>query len=175
MAERLLRPDCFTGFGIRTLSSTMRRFNPLSYHNGSVWPHDNAIVIAGMLRYGLVEAATRTAAGLLATSPSFDHRLPELFGGFSRAEYHFPVPYPTACSPQAWSAGAPLLVLRAFLGLEPELHRGVLRLDPHLPEGVSVSLQGMRLGPGRLSLDAERTEVHVTEAPPGVEVVFGRP
>jgi glycogen debranching enzyme len=174
VARRLLAPDCFTGFGIRTLSSAMGAYNPLSYHNGSVWPHDNAIAIAGMMRYGLVDEARRAAEALLGAAPWFDYRLPELFGGFDVSEYPFPVPYPTACSPQAWSAGAPLLVLRAFLGLEPDLHRGVIYLDPQLPDGLYLEIGGVRMGEGRLTLRAEGTDVEVEEVPPGVEVVRGR-
>jgi glycogen debranching enzyme len=170
VARRLLEDDCFSGFGIRTLSSAMEAYNPLSYHNGSVWPHDNAICIAGMVRYGLVDEALRASAGLLDAARWFGHRLPELFGGFDSSEYPFPVPYPTACSPQAWAAGSPLLLLRAFLGLEPDLHEGRLRLAPVLPDGVTIELNGLRMGSGRLSLKAQGRRVEVIEAPAGVTV-----
>lgn len=111
LTHRMMRPDMFTGYGVRTLSSTNPAFNPLSYHCGSVWPHDTAIIAAGMLRYGHVEGEHLALALLDATTPS--GRLPELFGGFDRSRTQRPVPYPTSCSPQAWSAGAPLLLTAA--------------------------------------------------------------
>jgi glycogen debranching enzyme len=173
VARRLLDEDLFSGFGIRTLSSTMKAYNPLSYHNGTVWPHDNGIAISGMLRYGLIGEATKATAGLLVAAPFFDHRLPELFGGFSVQEFPFPVPYPTACSPQAWAAGTPFLILRSFLGLEPDLHHGVLYIDPKLPDGVSVELGGIELATGHLSLRVHGTDFECQEVPPGVEVIRG--
>jgi glycogen debranching enzyme len=173
VAGRLLRPDCFSGFGIRTLSSEMAGYNPLSYHNGSVWPHDNAIAIAGMMRYGLVDEAAVATKAMLKAATGFGYRLPELFAGFSSEEYASPVPCPTACSPQACAAGAPFLVLRALLGLEPELQRGRVYLDPHLPPDFSVEIAGLRFGEGRLSFRAEGTSVDVEEVPPDVEVVIG--
>lgn len=118
LAERLLQPDMFTGFGIRTLSTDNPAFNPLSYHCGSVWPHDTAIVAAGLYRYGFTDEGRRVAEGLLdAAEPN--GRLPELFAGFGRDEQPTPVPYMSSCSPQAWAAGAPLLLARAMLGIEP--------------------------------------------------------
>jgi glycogen debranching enzyme len=174
VACRLLRPDCFTGFGIRTLSSEMLAFNPLSYHNGTVWPHDNGLAIAGMLRYGLVREAQLVTEGLLGSAPFFTYRLPELFGGFSAAEYAFPVPYLTACSPQAWAAGTPLLLLRAFLGLEPNVPEGVVYVNPQLPGDLSLEIRGVPIGGGRLSVRAVGADAFVTEVPPGVEVILGR-
>lgn len=108
LARRLMADDMFTGFGIRTLNAANGGYNPLSYHCGSVWPHDTAIIAAGMLRYGLAEGHTLTAA--LFDAADHRGRLPELFGGFDRARRGRPMPYPTSCSPQAWAAGAPLLL-----------------------------------------------------------------
>lgn len=118
LMERLLEPDMFTGFGIRTLSTDNPAYNPLSYHCGSVWPHDTAIVAAGYARYGNAEGARVIAEALLgAAEPT--GRLPELFAGFDRDAQPAPVPYASSCSPQAWAAGAPFLLTRALLGLEP--------------------------------------------------------
>lgn len=118
LAKRLLAPDLFTGHGIRTLSTMNPAYNPLSYHCGSVWPHDTAIVAAGLFRYGFEHEGRTVAEGLL-DSASVNGRLPELFAGFDRAEQPVPVPYMSSCSPQAWAAGAPLLLARAMLGMEP--------------------------------------------------------
>ena len=96
VAEHLLSPEMFTGWGVRTLSSAMGAFDPVSYHNGSVWPHDNAFVVAGLMRYGFVEEAQRIADALLQAAAHFGGRLPELFCGFDRSEYPEPVPYPTS-------------------------------------------------------------------------------
>ena len=104
VAERLMSPEMFSGWGVRTLASDMGAYNPASYHNGSVWPHDNAVIAAGLMRYGFVEEAQRIATALLDAADYSDGRLPELFCGFSREQYSEPVPYPTACSPQAWAA-----------------------------------------------------------------------
>lgn len=100
VAAHLLSPAMFSGWGIRTLASSMGAYDPMSYHNGSVWPHDNALCVAGLVRYGFDREARRVAAGLLAASPVFGHRLPELFGGYDRTETGRPVPYPTSCSPR---------------------------------------------------------------------------
>ena len=107
VAEHLLSPEMFTGWGVRTLASSMSAYNPMSYHNGSVWPHDNALIAAGLMRYGYVEHAQRIATGLLDAAARFGGRLPELFCGFDRTEFDAPVPYPTSCSPQAWAAASP--------------------------------------------------------------------
>lgn len=140
-----------TGFGVRTLSSEMGAYNPMSYHNGSVWPHDTAIVVAGLLRYrhipGALELATRLGEGLLDAADAFGGRLPELFCGFPRSEFPVPVPYPTSCSPQAWASAAPLLLVRSFLGLDPDVPHRTLTVLPHLPQRWGrVELTDLRLG-----------------------------
>jgi glycogen debranching enzyme len=119
-AERLLAPDLFTGWGLRTLSSSNRGYRPVSYTIGSVWPHDTAIAVAGLARAGFGDRALALARAMVAAAPHFGHRLPELFCGFDRAALGFPVPYPAAGSPQAWSAAASLLLLRALLGMRPD-------------------------------------------------------
>lgn len=115
LARRLLEPDMFTGFGIRTLSSQNAGWNPLSYHCGTVWPHDSALIAAGMFRYGLLNEALQLTNGLLDAAGCCSNRLPELFAGFDREEFNSPVPYPSSCSPQAWAAGAPIMLTHALI------------------------------------------------------------
>ena len=163
VAAQLVSPAMFSGWGIRTLAADARGYNPLSYHCGSVWPHDTAIAIAGLAAYGCDEAAQRIALGLLDAATASGGRLPELFGGFSRDELSNPVPYPTSCSPQAWSAASPLLVIRALLGFEPDVTAGTLAVRPRLPDGIGrLSLHDVRLGEERLRIDATRHDVEIT-------------
>ncbi len=168
----LMSPTMFTGWGLRTLGSTMGAYNPMSYHNGSVWPHDTAIAVAGMLRYGFVEAAQRTATALTDAAEAFGGRLPELFCGFDRGDFSGPVAYPTSCSPQAWAAATPWFLLRSLLQLEPDLPAGRLELAPVLPPTWRpAELTDMCLGDGQLSLTVTREgDCGVTEAPDGLIV-----
>jgi glycogen debranching enzyme len=115
-----------SGWGIRTMSTLDRGYNTLAYHNGTVWPHDNSLVAWGLARHGRWQEAQRIARRLLEASSYFDHQLPEVFAGFSRTDTPFPIPYPTAARPQAWAAGAPVLLLQLLLGLEPDRRRHVL-------------------------------------------------
>ena len=118
VAERLLADDMFSGWGIRTLSTRSPAYNPMSYHNGSVWPHDNAIAVAGLKRYGHAAAALRVATALFdVAGTARDHRLPELYCGFDRGEHAAPVAYPVACVPQAWASAVPFMLLQALLGV----------------------------------------------------------
>jgi glycogen debranching enzyme len=115
LVEHLMSPQMFSGWGVRTLGSTMGAYNPISYHNGSIWPHDNALLVAGMVGYGFVDEAQRLAGALFEAAAAFGGRLPELFCGFDRAEYPVPLPYPTSCSPQAWSSAAPVQLVSSLL------------------------------------------------------------
>ncbi len=117
--RHLLGDPLFSGWGVRTMAEGEGGYNPVGYHVGTVWPHDNSIIAWGLTRYGYRAEAARIAAGILQAAPYFHDRLPEAFAGYPRALTQFPVEYPTACSPQAWATGAPLLLLRACLGLEP--------------------------------------------------------
>ncbi|GAB7006653.1 glycogen debranching N-terminal domain-containing protein [Nocardioides sp. AN3] len=132
VAQHLSSPEMFSGWGVRTLGVSMGAYDPLSYHNGSVWPHDTAICVAGLARYGHVEEARRLTLGLLDASTHFGHRLPDLFAGFAREEMSVPVPYPAACSPRAWAAAAPIELVRALLALQPDGETPTCR--PALPE-----------------------------------------
>ena len=134
VAAHLLGPRLFSGWGVRTLAEGEGRYNPIGYHVGTVWPFDNSFVAWGLRRYGFKEEAAEIAAGILDAAEVFEGRLPEAFGGYTRGQTKYPVRYPTACSPQAWSTGAPLLLLRTMLGLEP--HGEHLVVDPALPYGI---------------------------------------
>jgi glycogen debranching enzyme len=134
VVKNLMGPRLFTGWGIRTLAEGEMRYNPIGYHVGTVWPFDNSIIALGLRRYGFKEEAAVVAAGVLDAATFFDGRLPEAFGGYPREMTKYPVQYPTACSPQAWSTGAPLMFLRTMLGLEPLGDH--LLIDPALPEGI---------------------------------------
>ncbi|WP_456285526.1 amylo-alpha-1,6-glucosidase [Microbacterium sp. JZ70] len=166
--DRLLQPDLFTGFGIRTLSSRSRRFNPASYHNGSVWPHDTVLAAAGMARYGRRDAAVEVATGLLDALEAFDGRLPELFCGFARDDKPLPVPYPTSCSPQAWAAATPFEILRICLGLDADVPEGRLDIRSVPPAIGRVEITGLPIGPWRLDLRADETRTEVSGLPEGM-------
>jgi glycogen debranching enzyme len=130
--EHLMSDELFSGWGVRTMATTEAGYNPIGYHVGTVWPFDNSIIAWGLARYGYRAEAARIALGILEAAPYFHERLPEAFSGLPRSRTRFPVEYPTACSPQAWSTGAPLLLLRVLLGLEPIGNR--LLVDPALPK-----------------------------------------
>jgi glycogen debranching enzyme len=132
--SHLMGPKLFSGWGIRTMAEGEGRYNPIGYHVGTVWPFDCSFVAWGLRRYGYKEEAARVAAGILDAARFFLGRLPEAFGGYARSETKYPVQYPTSCSPQAWSTGAPLLFLRTMLGLEPAGDH--LVVDPVLPRGI---------------------------------------
>jgi glycogen debranching enzyme len=155
MAKRLLAPDMFSGWGVRTMSKSAAGYNPMSYHNGSVWPHDNALIAAGLKRYGFVRSTNRVATALFDAAIHADYlRLPELFCGFTRRSPNRPVSYPVACSPQAWAAGAPFLMLQAMLGISARAERNLLTVnEPHLPSWLhTVELRNLRVGSSRITL-----------------------
>ncbi len=141
VAARLMSPDMFSGWGIRTLSSEMARYNPLSYHNGSIWPHDNSLIAAGLRRYGFVKESNEVINSLLDAAAAFPvHRLPELFAGYTRRERSFPVPDPAANSPQAWASGAIIYFLEILLGVTPAGDRLLLEAPR---DGSAISLRGV--------------------------------
>jgi glycogen debranching enzyme len=145
VAAHLMGPRLFSGWGVRTLAEGEGRYNPIGYHVGTVWPFDCSFIAWGLRRYGFKEEAARIAAGILDAAEFFAGRLPEAFGGYERGVTKYPVQYPTACSPQAWSTGAPLLLLRTMLGLEPVGDH--LIVDPELP--LSIGLLALLDIPGR--------------------------
>jgi glycogen debranching enzyme len=178
VAATLLDDLSFSGWGVRTLSAAERRYNPLSYHNGSVWPHDNALVAAGLARYGMCREAARILTALHDASTQLElHRMPELLCGFKRRPGDGPTLYPVACAPQAWSAGAVFLTLQACLGLRIDAVAGRLELhDPVLPEFLdTVTLDGLTVGAGSVDLVLRRhgddVAVHVARRRGDVAVV----
>ncbi len=164
VARTLLAPESFSGWGVRTVASSEARYNPMSYHNGSVWPHDNALIAWGLDRYGLKDAAAEIAGGLLGASPLLDlHRMPELFCGFARRPGEGPTLYPVACAPQSWSAAAVFLLVQSCLGLTANaLERQVCFREPRLPPGVrELHIQGLRVGEASVDLLARRHDEDV--------------
>jgi glycogen debranching enzyme len=172
VANHLLSPDMFTGWGVRTLARSMGRYNPVSYHNGSVWPHDCAIIAAGLARYGFVHEAQILAQGLLSAADRFGGRLPELFCGFDRREFDDPVPYPTACSPQAWAAAAPVMMLRALLRLDPWIPSGELRVAPVVPSAyLPLRLDRVAMAGRRISVEVGESGLRVDGLGPDITVI----
>jgi len=168
----LMGDDMFTGWGVRTLAQSHPAYNPVGYHTGSVWPHDSALIAFGLRRYGFDEDFTAIFEGLLEAASRFgDYRLPELFGGFPRAEFDEPVPYPVACQPQAWAAGSIPFLLMLGLGLSPDaLNRRLRVVRPSLPRWLErVEVSGLELGDATIDLRFERAGEHVTLADARIE------
>ena len=161
LVQRLMEPDLFNGWGIRTLSSKERRYNPMGYHVGTVWPHDNSLIAAGFRRYGFDKEADRIFVGMLEAAMEFeDYRLPELFTGFGREEYGLPVRYPVACHPQAWAAGSIPFLVETFLGLVPDALANRLQIvNPHLPDFINlVELKHLRVGKSMIDVRFQRKQ-----------------
>jgi glycogen debranching enzyme len=171
VAASLVGDNMWSGWGIRTLARDHPAYHPISYHRGSVWPHDTMLAIAGLLSYGHVDEALTLAGGLLAAAAHFSYELPELFSGISRDEVPHPVGYPTSSSPQAWAAAVPIYLTEQLLGIQPDLPAGRVVVAPRLPEGIELQLDGLRLGDGVLSLRAEGRQAQFLEVPPGIDVV----
>ena len=166
VAEHLVSPELFSGWGVRTLAKTMGAFNPVSYHNGSVWPHDNAIIADGLMRYGFVEEATRVASAVLEAAVHFRGRLPELYCGFDRALHPEPIAYPTSCSPQAWASATPIHLLRVLLRLEPDVPQRRLQLSPVLPPDLgTIRVEKLPLAGGSLTFSAQGRDILVESSP----------
>ena len=163
--DTLMGAPSFSGWGVRTVASTEARYNPISYHNGSIWPHDNAIIAAGLGRYGYRDEAARILQGLFEASLHFDlHRLPELFCGFDRRSEDGPTQYPGACRPQAWAAAAPLLCLQASLGLDVDgVNDHVCFRNPHLPSFLKdIEITDLPVGRGRVDMRVTRHDADVS-------------
>jgi glycogen debranching enzyme len=135
VVEHLMGPELFSGWGVRTMGTAEGAYNPIGYHVGTVWPHDNSIIAWGLRRYGYRKEAATLSRAMLEAAELFHHRLPEAFGGYPRAETKYPVEYPTACSPQAWATATPLLLVRVLLGLESDGKH--LIIDPAVPQPMS--------------------------------------
>ena len=166
IVDQLLSEPLWSGWGIRTMASDDAASSPLSYHNGTVWPHDTALAVWGLVRYGQVEAARRVSRGLIEAADYFDWSLPEVFAGYARDETPFPIAYPTAARPQAWAAGTPILLLRLLLGLEPDRARQRLTttVDDDLPSWLDgVRLEGVRAFGRNWTVTVDRGRVSVSE------------
>jgi glycogen debranching enzyme len=172
--ETLLGPDFASGWGLRTLAVGEARYNPMSYHNGSIWPHDTAICAMGMARYGERRGVVHITSAMFESAAQFDMRLPELFCGFPRVPGEAPIPYPVACLPQAWAAGAVFMMLQACLGLTVDGEAGVVKIhDPRLPVGIDhLSLRRLALGEAALDVQFERAglEVRLREPDPRLRI-----
>jgi glycogen debranching enzyme len=173
VADHLIGREMFTGWGIRTLGTSMGAYNPVSYHNGSVWAHDSAICAAGLMRYGFVDEAHAVTLGLLRAAGSFAGRLPELLCGFDSSDFATPVRYPTSCAPQAWSSAAVLFLLRTvLLRLDVYAQEGLLWLAPCLPPEIGpISISGLAVAGARLSIETDGVHTKVDGLPTGLQLV----
>ncbi len=173
VADHLMSPEMFSGWGIRTLASSMGAYNPVSYHNGSVWPHDTALCASGLMRYGFVSEAHAVTLGLLQAAQAFGGRLPELICGFDRGDISSPIRYPTSCAPQAWSSAAAFELLRAtFLRFDPSVGDGELWLSPSLPPQVrDLTIENLPFANARLTVTTDGTSTEVSGLPPGILIV----
>lgn len=179
VADRLVADDMFNGYGIRTMSSEAAGYYPMSYHNGSVWPHDNGMILLGLSKLGYKQQAGKVISGLLEASRHFEYqRLPELFCGHG-SELGYPVPYPTTCSPQAWAAATSFAFLQAILGINPNAIQKEIHLNPFFIAGMdSLTVDRLSVGDGVLSLELTRNvetgeiEVEVVENTTGFDLVI---
>jgi glycogen debranching enzyme len=165
LAQELLRPRMFSGWGIRTIAKGESRYNPMSYHNGSIWPHDNALIALGLARYGAMDGVQRVFRGLVDAAAYMDlRRLPELFCGFTRKQGRGPTLYPVACAPQAWASATPFSLLEASLGFEFDPDAGEIRLrNPRLPDFLDdVTIRDLKLGNGSVDFVVRRHGAEVS-------------
>ena len=175
VVEHLMSPEMFSGWGVRTLASDMGAYNPASYHNGSVWPHDNALIASGLLRYGYIAEAQRISTALLEAAEYSGGRLPELFCGFSRDQVAEPVPYPTACSPQAWAATTPIRLVTSLMRYDTHVSLGGVWVDPVLPESYGdLHISNAPLAGGRITIDIANSVPSVQGLPEGIELRQGK-
>jgi glycogen debranching enzyme len=164
VAGHLFSDDMFSGWGVRTMSRQHAGYNPIGYHVGTVWPHDNTIVAMGLARYGCRDEANRIITAQLEAAGFTGNRLPEAFAGYDRSVARFPVPYPTACSPQAWATGAPFVFISVMLGLGA--HGKKVSLDPHVPDEIgAISIDGVHAFGTRFHVEARGMEGTVEEMP----------
>jgi glycogen debranching enzyme len=167
LVDALMSDALWSGWGVRTMSQEDAGYNPLSYHNGTVWPHDNSLIAAGLARYNRWPEAQRIIQRMLNASRHFSHQLPEVFAGLRREETSFPIAYPTAARPQAWAAGAPVLLLQTLLGLQPDPRRHALEsiAPQELPSWTqSLRLQGVQAFDGTWDVRLEDGHVRVEPA-----------
>jgi glycogen debranching enzyme len=172
VVDLLLGPEMFSGWGVRTLATSMAGYNPLGYHTGSIWPHDNAIIAAGLMRYGYVAEAQRIITALTEAATSESSRLPELFSGLDRRDFPSIVSYPASCVPQAWDAATPLSFLRTLLRFEPWVPEGKVWMDPALPaRATNLCVQNVPLAGRRLTLRVDGDKAWVEHLPPHLTLI----
>ena len=178
VARTLMAPESFSGWGIRTIATMEARYNPMAYHNGSIWPHDNAIIAAGFARYGFRDEPIAILEAMFEASLSMNlYRMPELFCGFAREAGEGPIWYPVACAPQAWASASVFLLLQSVLGLEIKAGRRLVQFTrPKLPEFLrEVWIRDLRIGPDSVDLVLVRHEsdvgINVIKKTGGVEIV----
>ncbi len=167
VVDALMGQHLWSGWGVRTMSTADAAYSPLSYHNGTVWPHDNSLIAWGLAEYGRWPEAHRIVRRMLNAARNFDHQLPEVFAGLARSETSFPIAYPTAARPQAWAAGTPVLLLRVLLGVQPDRTRQVLQTaaPPELPSWAgSLRLSGVRAFDRHWNIRLEHGRVQIDEA-----------
>jgi glycogen debranching enzyme len=167
VVDALMGDALWSGWGVRTMSTDDRGYNPLSYHNGTVWPHDNSLIASGLARYARWPEAHRIVQRMLEAAAYFDYELPEVFAGLPRVQTPFPIAYPTAARPQAWAAGTPVLLLQVLLGLQPDRRRQSLEtLAPlELPSWAgSLRLAGVRVFDRSWNVHLENGRVRVEES-----------
>jgi glycogen debranching enzyme len=164
-AEALLASDMFSGWGVRTMSTTCAGYNPAEYHDGTVWPHDTSLACIGLARNGHRDRAATLLTALLDAAGHFDWRLPEVLTGFAREDTRFPVLYPTTCSPQAWAAAAPVAALTAVLGLAPDPAAGRLVAAERVPVALDLTLSGIPAFDRRWTVIAQDGKVDLREYP----------
>jgi glycogen debranching enzyme len=166
VVDQLLAEELWSGWGIRTMASDAAAYNPISYHNGTVWPHDTSLAAWGLARHGYTAEARRIARALIEAAAHFDWSLPEVFAGYARAETPFPIAYPTAARPQAWAAGTPILLVRVLLGIEPdrERQRLVSTVTDELPSWLEgLRIEGVRAYGRMWTVAVERGHVTIAE------------
>jgi glycogen debranching enzyme len=174
MVKRAFEPDMFSGWGIRTLSSGEKRYSPLGYHNGTVWPFDNAIIARGLSNYGFKAEANRLLTCMYEAASQYSrYRLPELFGGYLRGDYSVPIRYPVACSPQAWSAGTIPCMLSAVLGFVPNaMEKRLTLMKPALPLWLdTLTINGMTVGDIPVNVEFKRVGDDTMVNEPGVSEI----
>jgi glycogen debranching enzyme len=175
LRNHLMGPKMFSGWGIRTMAEGEGGYNPIEYHNGTVWPHDCSIIAAGLARYGFRKEAADIIAGIFESSLAFRYRLPEVFAGYERTKTRFPVQYPTSCLPQAWAAGAPMLGIRTLLGLEPKGEVLTSAPDPVLPTWFgTLTVEGIPGRWGRTNVVAKGDDTGMLTAKQIYETVLSR-
>lgn len=181
MAQRLFEKDMFSGWGIRTLSEKEKRYNPMSYHNGSIWPHDNAIILSGLKRYGHLKLVDRLTTAFFDASLFFaHHQLPEVFCGFERTQQYGPTPYPVSCSPQAWASGAIFEIIKALLGLSACASKDHLYFNhPQLPAWLEwIEIRGLKVNGKVINFNINRgkytSSIEILEKSKDLEVIVKR-